>query len=485
MAEYTVQAPDGKEITIEGPVGASHADVIAQAQKLYRPQAPQQGGNIINSDVPTVVGQQPNPQPVAEPQRTLADYLKAGVQVPAALASGAVAQPIGAAYGVAKSMMSPNYGTQQGVQEGQQAGGELANKLQYQPTNPVAQEAMGNIGSALEATKIAPSPIAIGQIPSFAKQTGAIGQYIKPTIQEAGVVGKAMGENISPVAKNMATALRRTPSITELAPSSEQLAQKSSQLFKTAKESGVELNAKDFANNMASIGKDLRNEGYDPRLYPKLSVALDEMTQAGIPKDFNELKTLRKFVMGAQKSADPEERRLATMLKSDFDEYVANIPESSVVGGNKEGLKAWKDARDTYTKLSKSDIFTEMLDNAQLDKSKFSMSGMENSLAQQLRQLAKNDKKMRLFTEDEQNAIKEAAKGGTGQNILRVIGKFAPTSAVSSIPALLATSVSGPLGLASAAASLGARSAATALRKNDVNKLAALMRASKNLETGE
>ena len=126
-----------------------------------------------------------------------------------------------------------------------------------------------------------------------------------------------------------------------------------------------------------------------------------------------------------------------------------------------------------------------MLDNAQLDKSKFSMSGMENSLAQQLRQLAKNDKKMRLFTEDEQNAIKEAAKGGTGQNILRVIGKFAPTSAVSSIPALLATSVSGPLGLASAAASLGARSAATALRKNDVNKLAALMRASKNLETGE
>ena len=480
MAEYTVQAPDGKEITIEGPAGASHADVIAQAQKLYRPQAPQQGGNIINSDVPTVVGEKPNPQPVVEPQRTLADYLKAAPQVAGALASGAVAQPIGAAYGVAKSMMSPNYGTQQGVQEGQQAGGELANKLQYQPTNPVAQESMGAIGNALEAAKLPPSPTT-GMIPSYARMMGAT----KPVIQEAGIVGNAMGENISPVVKNMATALRKTPSITELAPSSEQLAQKSSQLFKTAKESGVELNAKDFATNMASIGKDLRNEGYDPRLYPKLSVALDEMTQAGIPKDFNELKTLRKFVMGAQKSADPEERRLATMLKSDFDEYVANIPESSVVGGSKEGLKAWKEARDTYTKLSKSDIFTEMLDNAQLDKSKFSMSGMENSLAQQLRQLAKNDKKMRLFTQEEQNAIKKAAKGGTGQNILRVIGKFAPTSAVSSIPALLATSVSGPLGLASAAASLGARSAATALRKNDVNKLAALMRASKNLETGE
>lgn len=35
MATYTVQAPDGKTITLEGPEGASQADVIAQAQRLY------------------------------------------------------------------------------------------------------------------------------------------------------------------------------------------------------------------------------------------------------------------------------------------------------------------------------------------------------------------------------------------------------------------------------------------------------------------
>lgn len=37
MAQYIVTAPDGKEITLEGPAGASQADVIAQAQKLYQP----------------------------------------------------------------------------------------------------------------------------------------------------------------------------------------------------------------------------------------------------------------------------------------------------------------------------------------------------------------------------------------------------------------------------------------------------------------
>jgi len=39
MAEYTVVAPDGKEITLEGPSGASQADIIAQAQRLYQPTA--------------------------------------------------------------------------------------------------------------------------------------------------------------------------------------------------------------------------------------------------------------------------------------------------------------------------------------------------------------------------------------------------------------------------------------------------------------
>lgn len=430
--------------------------------------------NIITSDVPTVVGQVPNPVTVAQPKRAMMDYVKALGEVPATLISGAVAQPVGAAYGVYKGITSPQYGTQAGVEEGRQAGAELAQKLQYQPTSPVTQDVLGAVSGAMETAKIPVTPGGIGEIPSFARQTQNVAQFAKPFAQET---VRESAQAVKPAINIVAQALRREPSIVKTAPSAEQLAQQSKNLFTTARESGVELNAKDFATNMAGIGKELRNEGYDPRLYPKLAVALDEMTQAGIPKDFNELSTLRKFIQGAQKSADPDERRLATILKDDFDTYVANIPESSVVGGSKEGLKAWKEARDTYAKLSKSEVFTDMLENATLDKSKFSMSGIENSLAQQLRQLAKNDKKMRLFTEEEQDAIKKAAKGGAGQNALRFVGKFAPTSAVSSIPALLATSVSGPVGLGLTAASMGARVGATQMRKSDVNKLAALMRA--------
>lgn len=39
MATYTVKAPDGRTITLQGPEGASQEDILAQAQALYKPQA--------------------------------------------------------------------------------------------------------------------------------------------------------------------------------------------------------------------------------------------------------------------------------------------------------------------------------------------------------------------------------------------------------------------------------------------------------------
>lgn len=432
-----------------------------------------EGSNIINTDVPTVVSQTPQPQ-VVQPKRTMIDRVKALYEVPLTVGSAMVAGPVSSAYGVYKSATSPEFGTAQGTRVGQQAASDLARRMTYTPSSPVAQEVLQDVGQIGEVAKLPPLIPTTGMIPSYARMAGAT----QPVVREA---TQTTQQAVQPVANRMASALRIAPSEQTQrirnAPSAEELAAQSSQLFKQAKESNVELNAKDFSSTMKTIGKELREEGYDPRLYPKLDVAFSELQNAKMPKDFNELRTLRKFIQGAQKSADPEERRLATDLKNRFDEYVINIPESSIKSGGKEGLQAWKEARDVYSRMSKAEIFDEMLDNAQLDKSKFSMSGIENSLAQQLRQLAKNDKKMRLFTAEEQKAIREAAEGGNVQNLLRFFGKFAPTSSVSSIPSILTTAVNAPLGLALTGGAIGSRYAASQMRKSDVKKLAALMRA--------
>jgi hypothetical protein len=482
--EYTVVAPDGKEITLIGPVGATQEEVIAQAQKLYNPKTKQVlGSNIINSDVPTVVSQTPRPEPKPEPKRTMMDRVKALYEVPLTVGSAAVAGPVSSAYGVYKSATSPEFGTQRGIQVGQQAQSDLARRMTYTPTSPVAQEFLQDVGQVAEAAKLPPVIPTTGMLPSYARMASTATPTVRQNVvQPVSQAIQAVPEVVKTAPAKVAEALRRTPSEMEMriatAPSAEDLATMSSQLFKQAKESNIQLNAKDFSNTMKTFGKELREEGYDARSYPKLSVAFDELQNAKIPKDYNELKTLRKFIQGAQKSNDLEEKRLATILKDKFDDYVLNIPESSIKAGDKQGLQAWKEARDVYSRMSKAEIFDDMLETAELTKGKFSQSGLENALYNELKKLATNEKRMRMFTAEEQEAIKQAVRGSNLQNVVRIFGKFAPTSSVSSIlPSILTTAVSGPLGLGLTAGAYGARAAATKMRKGDVNKLAALMRA--------
>jgi hypothetical protein len=175
-----VLMPDGTLIK-DVPEGTTKAQLQAKLAGSA-PRVAQQG--TINTDVPTVAGQVQNP-PAPQAPTSMMDKLKALYEVPATLASGAIAQPIGAAYGVAKGLTSPNLGTQQGIQEAQQAGGQLAQKMQFQPTSPVSQNVLQGIGGAMEAAKVPVTPGGIGQIPSFAQQAGNVAQMARPAMQAA------------------------------------------------------------------------------------------------------------------------------------------------------------------------------------------------------------------------------------------------------------------------------------------------------------
>ena len=445
---YTVVAPDGKEIQIIGPDNASESEVIAQAQRLYNPSA--------------------KPEPVLTDRQSYMQNMLSAVppsqQFGAALMTGLGGETI-KNVGALTELVSPKYG--EPITKYGQAMTDVSEQM-----NPYSSFA-GQMGSYLFPTSIASK---------LASKIAPAAQSLLPNMLRSGAVGGTVALGTTP-----GSVEERLPEVGIAdAPTAEFLSNRATELFTKAKNSGVVLNTKDFANTMKTIGKDLRQEGYDPRLYPKLDVALSELQNVKMPKDFNELRTLRKFIQGAQKSPDLEEKRLATILKNEFDNYVSSIPESSIKSGSKEGLEAWKEARDTYAKMSKAEVFEDMLKRAELDKTKFSQSGEENSLTMQLRNLAKNPKEMRLFTAEEQKAITEAAKGGNIQNTLRFIGKFAPTSVISTslgggTGAAIGSMIGGTGGAALGGAivpAIGglARGGATAMRKNQLETLAELMR---------
>jgi len=147
-------------------------------------------GNIISGDVPTVVGQVPNP-PVIEPKRTMMDYVKSLYEVPATIATGAVAPFLGVGKGIVQNIQQ---GTNQRVDRP-----ELAQQFQYQPTSPVSQDVLQSIGGAFEASKL-PPVLPTGMIPSYARM-----------VQATPPQARQIGQTVQETAPKIAQALRKEP----------------------------------------------------------------------------------------------------------------------------------------------------------------------------------------------------------------------------------------------------------------------------------
>ena len=461
---------------VEFPDGMSKEAMESALQKLPAPSkvpptavVPSNQSNYVTGDVPSVVGQYARPtinQP--EPTTSMMDKVKAIYEVPATIASGIVSQPASMMYAVGRNAIEG------GSPEAQNEYYRQARRnTQFVPSSPASVNTLETIGSALEASKLPPymGKIGVGEIPSFTQ--AAMGA--KPFVQEA---LRTTMQSTKPVVNGMANALRTTDfvpkGIIASAPTAENLAADATRLYAETKKSGTAFKPDVFGVEMGKIGADLRELGYHPKLHPDIKVALQELQNVKKPKDMLELQSLREFIVNGQGSKNPKEKMLATVLKDRFDDYVISAPPNAISSGSNEGIKTWQQATNTYSKLRKSEVFTDMMDRAEIDKAGM---GVEKSLTNQLRALAKDPKKMRLFTPDEQAAITQAAKGGNVQNILSQIGRFAPTSAVSSIPSILATAASAPLGLAATAGAIGSKIASTKMKQNEMNKLAALMRA--------
>ena len=249
-------------------------------------------------------------------------------------------------------------------------------------------------------------------------------------------------------------------------PTAEELLAQSKTNYDILDKSGFQLDNTLFKQHMASLPAKLRSEiGYVESVNPKVAGVFKELL-SDAPKDVAEITALRKIIGGAAGSADKSERMAAMKLLDEFDTYVLNAPPSAIISGDAKAMQAWKAARADYAKVKKSELIEDIASRAEI-----SQSGKEASIAQGLSALAKNNKKMRFFTPDEQEAIREAAKGGTLQNLTRIIGKFSPMT-----PAAAIFTAVNPYGAYTAAAGMAAKELATAQRMQQINALSSRMR---------
>lgn len=344
------------------------------------------------------------------------------------------------------------------------------------PTERVIQGSTGALGGTYGAINagraLAQAPAATQGLRAIGEEAARrpVGQMVTAPIATAvgqtttELTGNPLAGLVAGVATGTAAGVR--PTKRGAVPSAEELAAKSKANYDILDNSKFELDNTQFTTHMGGMAAKLRSSaGYDPRIMPDVDAALAQLT-AGNPKNVAELNTLRTIVANAAKSTKPAERKAASQLLDEFDDYVMNAPASATVTSDKAAMQAWKDARADYAKMKKSEMITDILERADV-----SQGSKEANIASQLSSLAKNDKKMRFFTANEQEAIREAAKGGNLQNILRTVAKFTPMT-----PAAAIFTAVNPLGVYTAAAGMGAKSLAETRRTQEVNRLANRMR---------
>jgi hypothetical protein len=293
----------------------------------------------------------------------------------------------------------------------------------------------GQVGALGQLAKTATSPVARGVAQTLSQQpvrqvaaalpVGATSQYVaeetgSPTLGMA--AGVAAGIPFAMGAKG-----------TLQAPTVQELKGQAGQQYKFAEDVGAVFKKNSYNQFANKLESTLAKEGLDKALQPRVFAALERIKDT---KNSNvtleNMEILRRIGQAAGSSADASERRLASIMVDNLDDFVETAQPSQLAKGSSEAVSALTDARELWKRAKKTEILDDLVASAELRAdANFSQSGMENALRRKLVTLADNPKKLRAFTKEEQNAIKVAAKGGPIQNALRLVGKLAPTGIVS------------------------------------------------------
>ena len=507
MPIATIKTPDGKTMRLQVPEGATQEQIIAFAQKNYRPE--QAGANSAkNSEILSGGAEAKGMglQNVAESAANTGLEFAAGVNRGATEILdflgpdqvNAILQLFGTDKRVPTLTESMSAGTRGGFME------EGLPRDVVRAAGEVIPSAVG-VGAALRA--------GANQLPKIASGGESVGRGLlrdmgrSTAVQDAtgaalsvaggevgeeygGVPGRIAGTFAAPLAAPAAKAAvskALTPSPDQMlkraAPSVDQLKDKASQLYQQIDDMGVKISEPHVGKLVSRIANTVKNAGFHPKIHPKVAAALDEVTVSGEGAlSVSDVDKLRRVVGAAAKSIEPDEQRIARLMMNDIDSFLDDIPKAALSGGDDSAGETLRQARQLWSRASKA----RLLDDA-VEKAQNQASGFENGLRVQFRQILNNKKKMAGFSSEERDAIKTIVRGGPAENIARALGKFgfteghASSMLMGSIGVGAGAAVGGPLGAAAVpVAGTVAKKSAQRMTKDNATLANALVRAGKD-----
>ncbi len=381
MPKFEITSPDGRLFEVNAPEGASQVEVLAYAQQNFgQPKGSTVGQKALG------VGEA---------------ALSAG--------TGVLSQLIGNVAGVGKEVLTGDFGKGTAEKTAQQ----VQQALTYQPRGEVAPQILEGLQTAVEESKLAPTPI-----------TG---------VANIGFRTKAK------------------------VPASADIKAQASQLYQKIDDAGVLIKSEPFGQLVDKIKVDIGGKIRQIR-QPNVVDAINQLDEAtGSAMTLRKLQDLRSSISEIKLSKNMSESKFAGDIIKELDDFVDNLDASKLVApaqGDVEAIKLVPQARNLWKQARKSELLDELYEKAGLQpNAKYDDVVFATKLRDQFRNLATNKNKLRGFTEEEVKAIKSAAQGGKIENALRAFGKPLQGTVLQgqnvaslSIPALIGFKLGGPTG---------------------------------------
>jgi hypothetical protein len=299
-----------------------------------------------------------------------------------------------------------------------------------------------------------------------------------PTAQFLGeIIGAIGGAKTAGIADRLITKAPSGPL------TAEQMKREAGNLYELQKKEGLSAQPAVTENIFGQVFKYLDEDGFlEPvRGSNKVRIGADyaklrpiyNLLEAYMDKGMTaaNIQTLRRSISGRMDDAKGSEKNALRNVLRIFDANTAELaPEIQV-------------ANALYSKAMKADQVEELLE---LAKSRATSSNldMENAIRTEFRPLLRRiiQGKERGWTQEERDQISQIVEGGSTENMLRFIGKFAPSGVVSlgvtaGLPYSMAYSATRDPAIAAGAAGatmavgLAGRTAAARLQKQNVDRL--------------
>lgn len=217
-------------------------------------------------------------------------------------------------------------------------------------------------------------------------------------------------------------------SIVARAPTGYELRNQSQALYDAADAAGLRFETVSADNAMRGIVRDAVMDGLDPSLHPNAYAAARRLWDAPTAPTLREFDTLRQVVGDAAASKVPGESRLATHMRNSLDDYLNSLGPADVLAGNPVAASAAiTGARRLWSQQARSQIIDNAMGTA--DLSAATRSGRPaDALATAFRTIANNPSLMRGFSADEQDLIRNVARGNATERTLQGLSRLAPGS---------------------------------------------------------